>query len=59
VLAQALDRLLVALNHQGVTIPNAGAKLDAIFADVRRPEDFDAARFRRDLEDFSRLLGKS
>ena len=59
VLAQALDRLVVELNHQGVMIPGGGAKLDAIFADVRRPEDFDAARFRLDLEQFSKLLSHS
>jgi hypothetical protein len=58
VLAQGLDRLLVELNHQGVSIPGATQKLDLLFADVRLPDSFDAAKFCRDLDQFSNSVGK-
>jgi hypothetical protein len=53
VLVQAMDRLVVELNQHGVAIPGASQKLDTLFADVRVPDNFDSARFCRDLDLFS------
>ncbi len=58
VLAQGLDRLMVELNHQGISIPGSGPKLDALFADLRIPVNFNAARFCRDLDQLSISLAK-
>jgi len=58
VLVQAMDRILVELNHHGVTIPGSAQKLDVLFADVRVPGSFDSAKFCQDLDQFSNSLGK-
>jgi hypothetical protein len=58
VLAQGMDRLLVQLRRQGVAIPDGGQKLDALFADVRVPDSFNAAKFCDDLDQFSALAGR-
>jgi hypothetical protein len=58
VLVQGMDRLVVELNHQGVSIPGSGQKLDALFADVRLPDNFDAVKFCQDLDQFSNSIGK-
>jgi hypothetical protein len=58
VLVQAMDRLLVELNHQGVSLPGASQKLDLLFADVRNPDNFDAVKFCQDLDQFSNSLAK-
>jgi hypothetical protein len=57
VLVQAMDRILVALNQHGVTIPGASQNLDTLFADVRIPENFDASKFSQDLDQFSKTVG--
>jgi hypothetical protein len=58
VVAQGMDRLLVQLKRQGVTIPGASQKLDTLFADVRVPDNFNAAKFCKDLDEFSGLVGR-
>jgi hypothetical protein len=58
VLVQAMDRLLVELNNHGVAMAGADKKLDALFADVRRPENFSADKFCKDLDQFSQSVGK-
>ncbi len=58
VLVQGMDRLVVQLNHQGVSIPGSGQKLDTLFADVRLPDNFDAVKFCQDLDEFSNSIGK-
>ena len=58
VLVQAMDRLVVELNNHGVTMPGAAQGLDALFADVRTPEEFSADQFARDLDHFSASVGR-
>jgi len=58
VLVQAMDRLLVALNHQGVSIPGASQGLDLLFADLRLADAFNSARFCQHLDQFSNSVGK-
>jgi len=53
VLVQAMDRLVVELNNHGIAIPGAGQNLDALFADLRIPENFNAGKFSQDLSQFS------
>jgi hypothetical protein len=58
VLVQAMDRLVVELNHHGVVIPGSARKLDVLFADLRIPDNFDLNKFCKDLGDFSECVGK-